>query len=1045
MLNNSSFGFRILAASLVVTILFGCGGSSSSVDPQAEQIAKSELTDLTNEASTAAPLVSSNGIEAAGSLSHAAAPLLMQTKKKENPAGYVPGRVLLLLNETSTTSSNGLTKNSVKAAPTPVFAGFQLTPLAPKAVGSSGDIAKQESQSFSKAYVATITDGSTVERAIAKLKGNPLVADAEPDYVWKRNAAPNDPLYSNQWYLKNTGAVGRAGFDIGAETGWDLQGGSQNIVAILDDGVRLTHPDLSGAFWTNLTDPINGLDDDNDGFIDNINGADAANIDGDPTPDFASSSHGTRIAGIIAASRGNGIGVAGINQNAKLMPIKIEDNQGNISTSSLIRGLNFIQAKKRAGVNVKTVSFSLSSTVYSSITRDAFKSLTNQGVLVIVAAGNSGLDTAHNRVYPMSYKLPGVISVAATAETGALASFSNFGADVDIAAPGSNISSTSFNSTLGATYETSSGTSFSAPIVAGIVSSLWSRFPGDSAALIKNKLLAGGSTYIAGSTTLDRLVRTNRHATMATATFPCSGEPEMLRQQVSINGSSSTNMLSQNAEHLVEALVPRCATDVNSVWSQPVLGLKKTLMDDGIFPDRMAGDGIYSGAIVPKKIGTQTLTVRVLGQGSTPTSGSTSAEIVVGQTGNYLIEKSPVNPLTFTSIAVSGIKLVTGDDSSVNVSTPFPLPFYGFQTSGIAVSSNGRICLKGGAACSDPTDWSFNSGTFKPNSPIPEGRQSNRSLGYIAPWWWDWRSASASGSPSVGVFTLTTGVSPNRKYIVSWEGMRNYDDETESPTGNNFQVVFTENSPHFDIVYGSLLQGTPQSNGAKGTIGVQYFNGVIGTQMSHDTANVGLANKNHRYMNYAVSFADTALNAWRADIEGLRGSGLTPGCAGVGGTVFCPDAPVSRGSMAVWIVKALKGNSYEPVAAHFFPDEPTSLGWGPYLDEFKRLGLSPGCQGEGGSLFCPFADVSRGSMSVWLVKGLMGSSFVPPAPTGVFVDSPVAHVWTPYIELFRLMGISPGCSGEGGSTFCTNSSITRSAAAAWLQRAFRFFDYDAVQ
>jgi hypothetical protein len=429
--------FRLLAATLV-TLLVGCGGAEKTSDAedaflkQQEVVADqgAEVNAMAMSSQDAAPIDSQvsvrEGISSSSGLSKVNDSFTkLQTdgisrKGDSSKARFHPSRVIVTLKTEKIGFTSTFEKNSVSVKNKVNISGFEFSSISGGLSSNKNSFNKlQASEESTQTFVATITDGSTVANAITRLKGSSAVIAAEPDFIWKKLTAPNDPLYADQWYLKNNGVPGSqpglVGFDIGAEIGWTFPRAASNIVAIIDDGVKTDHPDLVNSIFINPGEIAgNNIDDDADGIIDNVLGADMGNMDGNPHPDFFTSSHGTKIAGIIAATPNNGIGIAGISWNSKIMPIKIEDNQGILSTSYMIKALNFVKAKRLAGVNVRIINLSLGTTEYSSIVRDTFKSVTDAGILVVTAAGNDGLNTAHNRNYPGSFGLPGVINVGAS-------------------------------------------------------------------------------------------------------------------------------------------------------------------------------------------------------------------------------------------------------------------------------------------------------------------------------------------------------------------------------------------------------------------------------------------------------------------------------------------------------------------------------------------------------------------------------------------------------------------------------------------------------
>ncbi|MHB0960176.1 MAG: S8 family serine peptidase [Pirellulaceae bacterium] len=318
--------------------------------------------------------------------------------------------------------------------------------------------------------------GKDVSQAVAELAQSPGVAYAEPNYLVSIATTPiypNDPKFSNLWGMHNTGqSGGTVDADIDAPEAWELHTGSGNVVvAVIDTGVSYTHNDLIANMWTNpFETPGDGIDNDNNGFVDDIHGADFVNNDGNPSDD---NGHGTHVSGTIGGVGNNATGVVGVNWDVQIMALKFLDNRGRGTTDDAIRALNYATQMRQNGVNVVLTSNSWHVAASQALS-DAIAASGDVGMLFVAAAGNYGSSSA---VYPARYDLDNIISVAATDHSDQLASFSNWGTGVDIAAPGVDIYSTHGN-----TYRTLSGTSMATPHVSG------------AAALVADYLAANGVT-----------------------------------------------------------------------------------------------------------------------------------------------------------------------------------------------------------------------------------------------------------------------------------------------------------------------------------------------------------------------------------------------------------------------------------------------------------------------------------------------------------------------------------------------------------------------
>jgi subtilisin family serine protease len=329
---------------------------------------------------------------------------------------------------------------------------------------------------------------SLPQKAIKALEKNPVIAYIDTDYEVSIDETPNDPRLYELWGLDNIGQTGGTlDADIDAPEAWDIQTGSSNVViAVIDTGVEYSHVDLSGNMWTNPGEIAgNGVDDDNNGYVDDVYGWDFYNHDNDPMDDH---SHGTHCAGTIAALGNNGIGVVGVNWEAKVMALKFLSASGSGDTSDAVSAVEYaIMMKLDYGTPIIALSNSWGGGGFSQAMKDAIEAADTAGILFVAAAGNDyGSDNDVIPYYPASYDVSNVISVAATDHNDNLASFSNFGAStVDLGAPGVNILST----VLSNGYGSKSGTSMATPHVSGVAGLIKAQFPGLTSSEIKARLL----------------------------------------------------------------------------------------------------------------------------------------------------------------------------------------------------------------------------------------------------------------------------------------------------------------------------------------------------------------------------------------------------------------------------------------------------------------------------------------------------------------------------------------------------------------------------
>lgn len=315
------------------------------------------------------------------------------------------------------------------------------------------------------------------------------VKSVYPDFVQHSTRVPNDPFFNFQWGHDNTGqsiagVLGTIDADSDLTDAWDTTIGSRNVViAVIDTGVDYRHIDLADNMWINPGEiPGNGIDDDGNGFVDDVSGWDFGDLDNDPDDQAA---HGTHVAGIIGAVGNNGIGVAGVAWNVSILPIKAVDESGSFPFSATLGAYDYITMLKESGVNIVASNNSYGAFAPASFEtflqdqRDAIQRTIDAGIVFVAAAGNDGsdidpIDEQDRTAFPAGYNLPGIISVAATDNNDGLAGFSNFGAEgVDLGAPGVNILST----VPGDGYAYFSGTSMASPYVAGAIAILASVRP----------------------------------------------------------------------------------------------------------------------------------------------------------------------------------------------------------------------------------------------------------------------------------------------------------------------------------------------------------------------------------------------------------------------------------------------------------------------------------------------------------------------------------------------------------------------------------------
>jgi len=324
--------------------------------------------------------------------------------------------------------------------------------------------------------------------AKARLESLPQVRYAEPNYYRYLDAAPNDPLFADLWGLHNNGQTGGTpDADIDAPEAWNIETGSQDvIVAVIDSGTDIDHADLAANIYVNPGEiPGNGVDDDGNGFVDDVSGWDFRDNDNNVRDNSAACvGHGTHTAGSVGAVGNNGVGVSGVAQNVSILPVRaLGPLFGILCVGADADLIDAIDYAGMMGAHISSNSWGGSG--FSNAVRNA---VARTHHLFVAAAGNDGRNTDTTPSYPASYDLANIVSVAATDDNDSLAGFSNFGTTtVDLAAPGVAILST----LPGNAYGYLSGTSMATPHVAGAAAVLASANPGLTVAELKDRLLRG--------------------------------------------------------------------------------------------------------------------------------------------------------------------------------------------------------------------------------------------------------------------------------------------------------------------------------------------------------------------------------------------------------------------------------------------------------------------------------------------------------------------------------------------------------------------------
>jgi len=390
--------------------------------------------------------------------------------KKDPAVSFIPGEYVIEFKDDALLKKNNKVREFFKGKIKNICAYENILVLKDFA-----DASKDEDGSFDK-----------VEQKLKKIF--PEIISVEPNYIYTLDEMPDDPEFKMQWGLKNEGSrVGRylytEGVDIHILRAWDIVKGSKDIiVAIIDTGIDHNHKDLSKNMWVNEAEQSGtpGVDDDLNGYIDDIHGYDFINDDPFPMDNI---SHGTHVSGIIGAVGNNGEGISGINHKISLMALKVFDNIHAGGAGTLDALVAAVYYAIRNGARVINCSWSGPE---SKILKDVFEKAMEKDVIVIAAAGNRGSDIDIAPVYPAGYDLDNIITVTAVDFNGELPYFSSWGkTSVDVAAPGVRILSTIPDNK----YEYYFGTSMAVPHVTGISALIIANFPSIKYSEIKRRIV----------------------------------------------------------------------------------------------------------------------------------------------------------------------------------------------------------------------------------------------------------------------------------------------------------------------------------------------------------------------------------------------------------------------------------------------------------------------------------------------------------------------------------------------------------------------------
>jgi subtilisin family serine protease len=414
------------------------------------------------------------------------------SKKTDGPR-YVPGEMIVQFNPGTSDFAESYALGRAGAAEVMTLRGSD------RENGKNGDL-----------VLVRFHPDVPFESVKGAVESDPSVAYAEPNWIYQHDAVSNDPYYTNGslWgmYGDATSPANQYGSQAGEAWAANHTGSSNVYVGVIDEGAQYTHPDLAGNFWTNPFDPVDGADNDGNGYIDDVRGWDF-NSDDNGTYDGGADDHGTHVSGTIGAVGGNARGVAGVNWDVTIITAKFLGGPGGTTANAILAVDYLTDLKTRHGLNLVASNNSWGGGGYSTALHEAIIRAAKANILFVAAAGNSGSNNDTTDSYPSNYNTSvsptyprnytgtvmtpasydAVIAVMALASNGTIPSWTSYGATkVDLGAPGVGIYSTVPKDR----YTSYSGTSMATPHVTGAAALYLSTHAGASASSIKSAILS---------------------------------------------------------------------------------------------------------------------------------------------------------------------------------------------------------------------------------------------------------------------------------------------------------------------------------------------------------------------------------------------------------------------------------------------------------------------------------------------------------------------------------------------------------------------------
>jgi subtilisin family serine protease len=724
----------------------------------------------------------------------------------------------------------------------------------------------------------TLPRGISPALALKRLAALPGVAAVEPDYLVTTGDVSNDPKFTggNQWDMYGNDSSPGNQYGSGAAEAWSAgyTGSRGVVVGVIDEGIQFSHPDLAANIWTNPWDPVDGVDNDNNGYKDDVHGWDFFNDDAsvyDGNALDSQDSHGTHVSGTIGGVGGNGTGMAGINWQVTIVPAKFLGPGGGY-VSDAISALDYLtDLHNRHGLDIVATNNSWGGGGVDPFLQSAIERAGDAGMLFVAAAGNSSANNDGGDAFPSNISCAEhangtprgydcLIAVAAIDKFGALSSFSSYGATtVDLGAPGSDVLSTiPVNS-----YQSWNGTSMATPHVTGalaLCASIGGLRGGELRAALMNSVKAtaslAGKTVSGGRLDIGAIVDA-----CSPSSSPVSGGPTTLT---------------------ANATGPR---SVELAWTDGAQN--ETAFEVQRAPGNLAGCGTFADA-GQASANAHTSIVEGLAPGTTHCFRVRATNSFGGGSAsgwsNSASATTPTLPLyacvptTYSWIDATTTGYALDDEEQVRVDLPagFDFDFYAMPVTWIDISSNGYLDI--GTANNPAQAWV--------NSALPSPDQPS---GIAAAWWDDFNPGGVTN-----IFTQTVGTAPHRVFAVEWLDVDPF--TPGSTSGVTFEALLEESTGAITFAYKDVSAGLAGFDaGAGATVGVEEPIGSTATQISYNQATLAAGTAYRCTTDGSSSPPDTSAPTAASPIASL----VAPQSLGTTATLHLAWAPSADASGVV--------------------------------------------------------------------------------------------------------------------------------------------------